>query len=116
MNIKAPGLATHAVMSELDLSYTDRFETRLPDAYERLILDVMRGDHSNFVRGDELDASWKIFTPLLHEIERSKVAPEQYVFGSRGPSRADDLKSDLGYRRGTSYEWSKPSPKRSAKK
>ena len=51
MNMKAPGLATHAITSELDLSYKSRFEdSRLPDAYERLILDVMRNDHSNFVR------------------------------------------------------------------
>lgn len=105
MNIKAPGLQTHAVMSELDLSYTDRFEDRLPDAYERLILDVMRGDHSNFVRGDELDVSWKIFTPLLHEIEKKKIVPEKYVFGTRGPESADHLKVSLGYRRSTSYSW-----------
>jgi glucose-6-phosphate 1-dehydrogenase len=105
MNIKAPGLSTHAVMSELDLSYKTKFENRLPDAYERLILDTIRGDHSNFVRGDELDVSWKIFTPLLHEIERKKVKPQPYVFGTRGPEDADVMKAKLGYKRTTSYSW-----------
>ncbi len=43
--------------------------------YERLVLDVIRGDHNLFVRADELEASWKVFTPLLHELEKDKVEP-----------------------------------------
>jgi glucose-6-phosphate 1-dehydrogenase len=45
----------------------------LPDAYERLIYDVLRGDHNLFVRDDELEAAWKIYTPLLHHLEGNKV-------------------------------------------
>lgn len=59
--------------TELDLSYHERFDARVPDAYERLIYDVLRGDHNLFVRGDELQAAWKIFTPILHTLEREKV-------------------------------------------
>jgi glucose-6-phosphate 1-dehydrogenase len=41
----------------------------IPEAYEALLLDAFKGDHSNFVRDDELDASWRIFTPLLHYLD-----------------------------------------------
>ena len=48
-------------------------DLKIPEAYEALILDAFKGDHSNFVRDDELDTAWKIFTPLLHKIERDNV-------------------------------------------
>jgi len=63
MTQKEPGLksSTDLLQAELDLTYKERFGTAsLPDAYERLILDAIRGDHSLFVRNDELEASWKI--------------------------------------------------------
>jgi glucose-6-phosphate 1-dehydrogenase len=41
----------------------------IPEAYEALLLDAFKGDHSNFVRDDELDASWRVFTPLLHYLD-----------------------------------------------
>jgi glucose-6-phosphate 1-dehydrogenase len=63
----------------------------VPEAYARLLLDVIRGDHAQFVRSDELAAAWAIFTPLLHRIEGERVLPFVYPFGSRGPSAADDL-------------------------
>lgn len=76
------GLTTNPVLSELDLTYKHRYtDNYIPDAYEKLIIDCMRGDHrygrgflecdehSHFVRTDELEGSWRIFTPLLHEIE-----------------------------------------------
>ena len=74
----------------MDLTYNQKFSAsgQLPDAYTRLILDVLRGEQATFVRGDELDAAWKIFTPLLHHIEEKKVKPFDYVFGSRGPPQA----------------------------
>lgn len=58
---KKPGLTAELYQSELDLTYNERFgKINLPDAYERLILDVFRGDHNLFVRDDELTASWKV--------------------------------------------------------
>jgi hypothetical protein len=70
MNSKLPGLVTRAVSTELDLTYKQRFEdAKIPAAYEALILDAFKGDHSNFVRDDELDVAWKIFTPILHWID-----------------------------------------------
>jgi glucose-6-phosphate 1-dehydrogenase len=52
------------------LTYKRRFsDLKIPEAYEALLLDAFKGDHSNFVRDDELDASWRIFTPLLHYLD-----------------------------------------------
>jgi Glucose-6-phosphate dehydrogenase, C-terminal domain len=53
----------------------------MPDAYERLILDVFCGTQINFVRTDELSEAWRIFTPVLHEIEETKPKPITYVYG-----------------------------------
>lgn len=113
MSTKKPGLAGGVSHTELDLSYGGRFtegkETKLdlPDAYERLIFDVIRGDHNLFVRSDELVAAWKIFTPLLHHIERNKVQPLKYAYGSRGPPEADELLRKYGFERTVDYQWKK---------
>jgi glucose-6-phosphate 1-dehydrogenase len=66
LNNKVPGLQTRAFPAELDLSYKRRFtDTYIPEAYESLILDALRGDHSNFVRDDELDVAWKVCAPSV---------------------------------------------------
>jgi len=70
-----------------------------------LILDVIRGDHNLFVRSDELQAAWDIFTPLLHQLEKEKVPPELYEFGTRGPVSADELIKKAGYIRIEGYNW-----------
>jgi glucose-6-phosphate 1-dehydrogenase len=54
---------------------------KLPDAYERLILDVFTGSQIHFVRSDELYEAWRIFTPLLHRIEKEKPKPIYYKYG-----------------------------------
>lgn len=54
---------------------------KLPDAYERLILDVFCGSQINFVRIDELAEAWRIFTPVLHAIEAQKPKPVPYKYG-----------------------------------
>ncbi|EGG20206.1 glucose 6-phosphate-1-dehydrogenase [Cavenderia fasciculata] len=103
---KKPGLNNKIEQTELDLSYRSRFENLdLPDAYERLILDSIKGDHSLFVRDDELDVAWQIFTPLLQEIDRLKIVPEKYEFGSRGPKSSDELAKRVGFLRSTGYSW-----------
>lgn len=83
MNSKLPGLSMQTVMTELDLTYRRRFsDLKIPEAYESLILDAFKGDHSNFVRDDELDASWKMFTPLLHYLDENKeIVPMEYPYG-----------------------------------
>ena len=107
LTTKQPGLETGVRHTELDLSYKSRFAEaqKLPDAYERLIYDVLRGDHNLFVRADELAAAWRIFTPVLHEIDAAKQKPQEYDYGGRGPKEADELIKRLGYVRTTDYNW-----------
>lgn len=83
MNSKLPGLSMQTVQTELDLTYRRRFsDLKIPEAYESLILDALKGDHSNFVRDDELDASWRIFTPLLQYLDYNKeIIPMDYPYG-----------------------------------
>ena len=89
---KKPGFGNDPIISELDLTYKTRYTSAyIPEAYESLILDALNGDKSNFVRDDELDVSWEIFTPLLHHIENNKIKPELYEFGSRGPASLDQF-------------------------
>jgi len=85
MNSKLPGLSMQTVVTELDLTYRRRFsDLKIPEAYESLILDALKGDHSNFVRDDELDASWRIFTPLLHYLDDNKeIIPMGYPYGKK---------------------------------
>ncbi|HPC15814.1 MAG TPA: glucose-6-phosphate dehydrogenase [Candidatus Hydrogenedentes bacterium] len=88
---KAPGFDMRLVPRELDLRYQSAFDVKIPDAYECLLLDVIRGDRSLFVRWDELAAAWDIFTPVLHEVEAARISPEPYPFGSQGPESAHAL-------------------------
>mmetsp|Transcript_53017 Transcript_53017/g.128630 ORF Transcript_53017/g.128630 Transcript_53017/m.128630 type:complete len:609 (+) Transcript_53017:451-2277(+) len=85
-NIKSPGLSTQPTMSVMKMNYEDDIPNMSnPDAYTRLLLDVLRGNQGSFVRDDELRRSWEIFTPLLHAIENSRIRPEPYDYGSDGP-------------------------------
>jgi glucose-6-phosphate 1-dehydrogenase len=82
MSTKQPGMNFTPIQTELDLSYKTRYaDVYMPDAYERLILDVFLGSQINFVRTDELAEAWRIFTPLLHKIEKDKVKPLPYKYG-----------------------------------
>ncbi len=83
---KVPGLGMKLASKSLDLLYKGVFSEQIPDAYESLLLDVIRGDRSLFIRNDELQAAWDIFTPILNEIEQRKPAPKPYKFGSQGPA------------------------------
>lgn len=108
INTKTPGLKNTLHETELDLTYKERYDSLdIPDAYERLLLDVTRGDHQHFVRRDELVAAWKIFTPILHELEKKKIQPKEYDFGSRGPKESDELIASYGYKRSETYQWKK---------
>ncbi|KAM0755969.1 glucose-6-phosphate 1-dehydrogenase [Meredithblackwellia eburnea MCA 4105] len=108
MNSKSPGLGMRTVPTEMDLTYKRRFsDLKIPEAYEALILDAFKGDHSNFVRADELDIAWQIFTPLLHWIDENKPTPEPYSYGSRGPASLNEfVEKNGGVKRSDgSYTW-----------
>ncbi|XP_011373873.1 glucose-6-phosphate 1-dehydrogenase isoform X3 [Pteropus vampyrus] len=109
MMTKKPGMFFNPEESELDLTYGNRYKNvKLPDAYERLILDVFCGNQMHFVRSDELREAWRIFTPLLHEIEGKKLQPIPYVYGSRGPAEADELMKRVGFQYEGTYKWVNP--------
>ena len=98
MYSKVPGMEFAPAETELNLTYKSRYPSRpAPEAYARLILDVIRGDQSQFVRSDELAAAWEIFTPLLHALEIAPVVPNTYPYGSRGPPQSDRLIRKHGY-------------------
>ena len=79
INSFVPSLTTKTDALDLDLTYHGR---EIPEAYEALLFDALRGDYSRSVRGDELDASWKIWTPLLHYLdEGDRVRPREYPYG-----------------------------------
>lgn len=84
-----PGFNESLVQTALDLKYKAAFSATIPEAYESLLLDVVQGDRSVFIRADELKAAWDIFTPALHECERRRIMPGLYAFGSNGPGVAN---------------------------
>ncbi|KAL7988282.1 hypothetical protein Chor_007201 [Crotalus horridus] len=109
MMTKKPGMFFNPEESELDLTYGNRYkDVKLPDAYERLILDVFCGNQMHFVRSDELREAWRIFTPLLHQIEAEKTKPIPYCYGSRGPTEADELMKRVGFQYEGTYRWVNP--------
>ncbi|KAJ9176146.1 hypothetical protein P3X46_011489 [Hevea brasiliensis] len=91
INNKVPGLGMRLDCSNLNLHYAARYSKEIPDAYERLLLDAIEGERRLFIRSDELDAAWSLFTPVLKELEEKKIIPEYYPYGSRGPVGAHYL-------------------------
>ncbi|MCL8024551.1 glucose-6-phosphate dehydrogenase [Nocardioides bruguierae] len=69
----------------LDLSYATTFAERSPDAYERLLMDVVRGDPTLFMRRDEVEAAWTWVAPILETWAASHEAPKRYPAGTSGP-------------------------------
>jgi glucose-6-phosphate 1-dehydrogenase len=73
-NVKAPGLRNKPTQAEMDLTYSHRYPGLYnPDAYTRLLLEVLREKQATFVRADEVLASWAIFTPLLAAIDNGEL-------------------------------------------
>ena len=80
--VKAPGEAMQLATEQLSFRYEDAFGP-IPDAYETLIRDVITGDQTLFVRGDEVERSWALYTPLLN----ADLAVHTYPAGSWGPTK-----------------------------
>ncbi|MGB0910462.1 MAG: glucose-6-phosphate dehydrogenase [Nitrospirales bacterium] len=89
---KQPGSKAKTHPVEMDFKYGDTFDTPSPEAYERLLLDVMTGDASLFMRRDAVEASWTWVTDILKgwETHGTKWLPE-YPAGTWGPIEADRL-------------------------
>ncbi len=89
---KRPGMQfmLHPVRFEFD--YGKAFQLELPEAYERLLLDALRGDPTLFMRSDELQAAWEFITPIL-DAWRVSPSPQfpNYAAGTWGPAEAERL-------------------------
>jgi glucose-6-phosphate 1-dehydrogenase len=91
--VKVPGREPRVQTHRMKFHYADVFGP-LPDGYETLLVDVMLGDPTHFVRADEVEASWRLYDPILR-------APPPLVFypaGSKGPREADALVEQWGHR------------------
>jgi glucose-6-phosphate 1-dehydrogenase len=87
---KVPGAGMQVRDVTMDFGYGHAFTEASPEAYERLILDVLLGDPPLFPRHEEVELSWKILDPI-EEFWSREGAPEQYAPGSWGPASADAL-------------------------
>jgi glucose-6-phosphate 1-dehydrogenase len=96
---KRPGFEMATKTVHMDFCYQTAFGVESPDAYEMLLLDVMRGDATLFIRSDEAEAQWRLITPI-EEAWASQSVKElpRYDGGSDGPSEADDLTIGNGHK------------------
>jgi glucose-6-phosphate 1-dehydrogenase len=90
---KQPGDSMTIQPVALDLSFDQAFKQKRADAYERLLLDVIRGNLSLFVRRDEQEAAWRWVEPLLNHWQSSNTRPKSYLAGSWGPTASSAMMS-----------------------
>jgi glucose-6-phosphate 1-dehydrogenase len=88
---KTPGDSMRLKQAELELDFREQFKTPRMDAYERLLLDVLRGQLTLFMRGDELEAAWEWVEPILDYWEQDDTNPTPYSSGTWGPAAASAL-------------------------
>ena len=95
---KEPGNATILRDVAMDFRYGAAFGSNTPEAYERLLLDAMRGDATLFTRRDEVEEQWSFMDPVIDAWTEQSVAPPIYQAGTWGPEQADDLLARDGRR------------------
>jgi glucose-6-phosphate 1-dehydrogenase len=89
---KVPGPQVKIDPVNMDFTYSRMFGASSPEAYERLLLDVMTGDATLFMRRDQVEASWRWITPILDRWAEEKNRPvPSYEAGTWGPAGADHL-------------------------
>ena len=87
---KVPGSAMEVRDVNMDFAYGESFTESSPEAYERLLLDVLIGDPPLFPRQEEVELSWRILDPI-EEFWAEYTKPDQYPAGTSGPASADAL-------------------------
>ena len=98
---KVPGSGFEVSSVNMDLLYGTAFLEEAPDAYQRLLLDLMLGDPTLFIRADEAEVAWSILEPVMHAWSLSKEVAA-YPAGTWGPEEADELLERDG------REWRRP--------
>jgi glucose-6-phosphate 1-dehydrogenase len=96
---KVPGLHLDIQPVDMELDYSRAFKSSSPEAYERLLLDVMLGDATLFMRRDAVELAWKWITPILERWEQEHTDPlPPYAAGEWGPAEANRLIEATGRR------------------
>ena len=88
---KIPGTRMAIRTVTMEFLYGTAFLSQSPEAYERLIIDAMRGDATLFTRNDEVEAQWNICDPIVQAWEHTPGPLAEYPAGSQGPAEADRL-------------------------
>ena len=91
LGAKIPGASMRIRPVNMEFLYGTSFMSQSPEAYERLILDAMRGDATLFTRNDEVDAQWSIIDPILKAWHEGRPPLTEYEAGAPGPAEADAL-------------------------
>ncbi|MFG2170847.1 glucose-6-phosphate dehydrogenase [Streptomyces niveus] len=94
---KVPGTSMEIRDVTMDFAYGESFTEESPEAYERLILDVLLGDANLFPRTEEVEESWRILDPV-EEYWETRGRPAQYTSGGWGPTEADEMLARDGRR------------------
>jgi glucose-6-phosphate 1-dehydrogenase len=90
--MKVPGSGRLKIVPrQLDLRYETAFNERTPDAYERLLTDVIRGDQTLFMHRDEVEQAWAWVDPIISGWQEYAPHPQRYAAGTWGPSHAVGL-------------------------
>lgn len=90
---KKPSLGSKYTLQNinLDFKYSNYFENNIFDAYERLLLEMMRGNQTLFVSRNEIETSWKWIDSIIHALKIKKIHPELYNAGTWGPKSSFDM-------------------------
>jgi glucose-6-phosphate 1-dehydrogenase len=91
LGAKIPGTRMRIRPVNMEFLYGTSFLSQSPEAYERLIMDAMRGDATLFTRNDEVEAQWRIIDPILERWEQDDAPLPTYPAGSPGPVEAGQI-------------------------
>jgi glucose-6-phosphate 1-dehydrogenase len=91
LGAKIPGSRMRIRPVNMEFLYGTAFLSQSPEAYERLILDAMRGDATLFTRDDEVEGQWRVIDPILEAWAAGKPPMAEYAAGTAGPEEADKL-------------------------
>ncbi len=102
LDVKVPGPGMRVRPVDMSFMYKEAFGGASPDAYQRLLLDAMRGDPTLFTRTDEVETAWRLVAPMLEQQGDKSARLPTYPSGGLGPVEADTLLERDGHR------WRKP--------
>src|SRR4029453_15048068 len=102
---KRPGTSIQVGPVRMNFSYNTEFGAYTPEAYERLLLDVIAGDATLFIRRDEVESAWRIVDSIRKAWGEKPLSNREFFpAGTLGPVAADDLLTQAG------HAWRNPTP------